>query len=140
MSTLSRNDIKKIEDYWINIKEYKKKLQYREWELLHKHQMPDENIGGGRSNRTSDTTFVKATALVEDRKYQSLRAIVEGIEKLYEELDVDSKTIVDMRYWDNGSNFYEWEEIADNLYISRSKVLRKRNALLDKTADVIGFV
>ena len=140
LSALSRNDIKKIEDYWVEIDEYRKKLQYREWELLHKHRETDENIGGGKSNRTSDTTFVKATALVEDKKYNNLKSIVDGIDRLYRDLDKDSKTIVDMRYWDKENNFFEWEEIADQLFMSRNKVLRKRNALIDKTAEVIGFV
>jgi len=45
-----------------------------------------------------------------------------------------------MRYWDEENNCYEWEEIADRLNMSRSKVLRLRNGLLDDMADKIGWV
>lgn len=140
MSALSRTDIKKLEDYWIKYEEYKKRMQFREWEIMNPHREQDENIGGGKSNRTSDTTFVKAAALVEDKKYNNFKAIVDGIANLYAQLDDDQKKIVDMRYWDKESNCYEWEDIADELFMSRNKVLRKRNLLLDKTAEVTGFV
>lgn len=50
------------------------------------------------------------------------------------------KQIVDLRYWGDRNECYEWEEIADKLYYSRSKVLRKRNNLVDETAARIGWV
>lgn len=37
------------------------------------------------------------------------------MEDLYNELDEDMRTIVDMRYWDT-DGCYEWEDIADKLY------------------------
>ncbi|MET4563525.1 hypothetical protein ABIA69_004745 [Lysinibacillus parviboronicapiens] len=49
MPTLSRSDIQIIERYWIQFDEYKKKLKYREWELLNEH-----NIDGGRLNNISN--------------------------------------------------------------------------------------
>lgn len=42
--------------------------------------------------------------------------------------------IVDMRYWDDVSNCYEWGEIADKLYMSRYKMERKRNTLIYEMA------
>lgn len=139
MSKLSRNDIQKLEDYWINLNEYKKQLQFREWELLNPYKETDTNIGGGRSNNTSDTTGHKAMILVEDTLYQNLKRIVSTIENMYENLDKDQKTIVDMRYRDK-SECYEWQHIADELYMSVQRVLRKRNALVDETARRLGWV
>ena len=135
----SRQDIQKLEDYWINLEEYKKQLKYREWELLNPHQAEDTNIGGGKSNRISNTTEQKALTLSEDKLYQNLKQIVNVIEELYRELDNDSKTIVDMRYWCK-NDFFEWEDIADRLFMSRHKVLRKRNLLINETAKRIGWV
>jgi len=66
MSKLSRHDIQKLEDYWINLNEYKKQLQFREWELLNPYKETDTNIGGGRSNGISNTTGRRATILAED--------------------------------------------------------------------------
>ena len=132
-------DLKKIESYWINIKQLKKDLRYREWELLNPHQEQDTNIGGGKGGNISDTTFQKATALLEDRQYQNLKNIVQTIDSLYEELDDDQKGIVNMRYWDN-NGCWEWEDIAAELYLTRYKVLKKRNAIVDRTVERLGWV
>lgn len=61
------------------------------------------------------------------------------MEDLYSELDEDMRTIIDMRYWDK-EGCYEWEDISDKLYISRHKVLRKRNIFFDKIAERIGGI
>lgn len=139
MPTLSRSDIQIIERYWMEFDDYKKKLKYREWELLNEHIETDTNIGGGRSNKISNPTERKAIILAEDKLYQKLKDIVKTIEEVYSQLDDDLKTIVDMRYWDTEKNCYEWEEIADRLYMSRNKVLRKRNALIDETAKRLAW-
>lgn len=139
MNKLSRLDIQKIEQYWINHQDNKRKLKYREWEILNPFEESDMNTGGGRSNKISMPTENKAILLASDKLYQNLKYIVNTIESMYSELDHDFKTIVDMRYWDT-DGCYEWEDIADRLYISRHKVLRKRNILIDKTADMIGWV
>lgn len=138
MTSLSRSEVQTIEKYWIDYEVYKKKLKYREWELLHPHNEQGELVGG-RSNTISDTTAKKATVLANDAYYQNLKRIINTVEDLYRDLDEDMRTIVDMRYWDK-DGCYEWEDIADKLYISRHKVLRKRNILINKTAERIGWV
>lgn len=55
------------------------------------------------------------------------------MEGLYRELDED------MLYGDK-DGYYEWEDIADKLYMSQHKVLCKRNILIDKTAERLGGV
>lgn len=132
-------EVKKLEDYWKNIEEYKKKMRFREWELLHPHVEEDINMGGGKSNKTSDSTANKAMILAEDEEYQKYKKIVTTIEQLYEELDNDQKTIVQMRYWDK-YGCYEWEDIAAKLFMSRSKVLRRRNVIIDETAKRLNWV
>ncbi len=44
-----------------------------------------------------------------------------------------------MRYFDK-TECYEWQNIADKLYMSTYRVLRKRNALIDETARRLGWV
>lgn len=139
MNKLSRLDIHKIEHYWINHNDNKRQLKYREWELLNPHNELDMNTGGGRSGKISMPTENKAVLLAGDKRYQNLQHIVNTIESMYAKLDHDLKTFVDMRYWDT-DGCYEWENIADKLYMSRHKVLRKRNILIDKTAERIGWV
>lgn len=136
---MNEYDLKKIESYWIDIERLKKDLRYREWELLNPHQEQDTNIGGGRGGNISDTTFQKATTLLEDRQYQNLKATIEVIGKVYANCDEEEKKIIEMRYWDKKEAF-TWEEIADELYMSRSKVLSKRNYIIDKTAEGLGWI
>ncbi|MER2048159.1 MAG: transcriptional regulator [Solibacillus sp.] len=136
---LSRHDIQKLEDYWINLEEYKKQLKYREWELLNPHQVEDTNMGGGRTNRISDTTGNRAIMLAEDDLYKNLQRIINGIEHLYISLNDDEKTIVDMRYRTK-RGYNEWEDIAYELGYSRRKVLKIRDNLIDRTAAEINFV
>lgn len=139
MSKITAAQNKTIEEYWASLDSLKKQLKYREWELLNAYKETDTNIGGGKANRISDTTGNKAILLAEDKNYQHLKNIITNLEHMYKELDHDLKTIVDMRYFDS-EQCYEWEEIADKLYMSRNKVLRKRNILIDKTAQRIGWL
>lgn len=139
MTTLSSIDIKKIEEYWMNHELNKKQLKYREWELLNPFKEQEVNTGISAGG-ISKTTERNALVLVEDKLYQNLKHIILVIDKMYHDLDSDTKTIVEMRYWDKEGNCYEWEEIADKLFMSRHKVLRKRNMLIDETAKRIGWV
>ena len=140
MRKMERLDIQKIESYWINHDENKKRLKYREWELLHSRLNADDLNANLRGNRISNPTEQKAAALTNDELYRNLNKIVQSIEQIYEQLDEDLKTIVNMRYWDKENNCYEWEDIADRLYMSRSKLLRKRNVIINLTAKKIGYV
>ena len=139
MNKLSRLDIQKLEDYWINFSQYKTQLKFREWELLNQYVETDTNQGGGKGNGISNPTERKALVLAEDMLYQNLKRIVGAIDNIYSSLEGDKKTIVDMRYWD-AAGCYEWEDIAEELDISRNKVLRKRNLLIDKTAERLGWL
>ena len=140
MRKMERLDIQKIESYWINHDENKKRLKYREWELLHSRHNADDLNANLRGNRISNPTEQKAAALTNDELYRNLNKIVQSIEQIYEQLDEDLKTIVNMRYWDKENNCYEWEDIADRLYMSRSKLLRKRNVIINLSAKKIGYV
>lgn len=136
---LQEYDIKVLESYWIKEEQMHKRLRYREMELLHEYKESDTNIGGGRSNRIADDTAHKAILLAEDKEYQALQRLTQGLKEVYQRLDDDMKAIIQMRYKDK-DNYYEWGEIADALYISRNKVLRKRRAMLAATAEAVGYV
>lgn len=135
---LSRHDVKKLEDYWINIEDYKTQLRHRERDLLEGWCESDSNIGGGKSQRISDTTGNKASVLADDVMYQNLKRIVHTIESMYETLDDDLKTIVDMKYRSKGEE-YEWSHVADVRFMSVQRILRKRNHLIDETAKRLGW-
>lgn len=141
MRKLNRHDIKKLEEHWINHNENIKRLKYREWELMSKNS-DDENSGGGSNSvrQISKPTEQLAIKLMEDKLHQNLTTITRVVENLYKELDEDTESIVNLRYWCNSRDFMEWEDIAFELGMTRSKVLRMRNSLLDETARLIGYV
>lgn len=139
MTKLEKYDLQKIESYWRDIDHLRQRLKFREWELLEPYREEDTNKGGGKNNIPSDTTAKKAMILVADVEYQNLKRIVTTVEGIYTQLDNDQKKIVQMRYWDK-SDCFEWQEIADELFLSVSKTLRKRNTIIDETARRIGYV
>lgn len=141
MTKLNRHDIKKLEEHWINHKENIKRLKYREWELMSRNS-DDENSGGGSNSvrQVSKPTEQLAVKIMEDKLHQNLTTVIKAIEKLYKESDEVTESIVNMRYWCNSRDFMEWEDIAFELGMTRSKVLRIRNSLLDETAQLIGYV
>lgn len=136
---LNRNDIKKLEEYWQNYKAYKKQLQFRRWELLNPHVSEKEQCET-RAPGISKPTERDAMRLQSDELYSNLERIIKTMETLYENADEDIRKIIEMRYWDENGFCYEWEDIADQLYLSRNKVLRRRNVLLDEMAKRIGWV
>ena len=137
MAKLTRYDIQKLEDYWINLSKYKKELKFREWELLNPHQA-EEQVGS-RSGKISDTTGNRAIILVEDAVYQNLQRIINCIEKLSQELTEDERVIVNLRYREK-TDYFEWEDISQELGYSRRKVLKMRDNIIDRTAEMIGWV
>jgi hypothetical protein len=64
------------------------------------------NTGGGRSGKVSAPRENKAILLLEDKLFQNLQHIVNTIDSMYEKLDHDFKTIVDMCYWDKDGDFF----------------------------------
>lgn len=140
MRKLERHHIKALEDYWINHNQNIKDLKYREWELMSRNS-DDENSGGGSNSvrQISKPTEQLAVRLMEDKLYQNLTTIIKVVENLYKEADVDTRYVVDNRYWCANRDVMEWDDIAYELGYSRSKVLRIRNGLIDETAELIGY-
>ena len=140
MRKLERHHIKALEDYWINHNQNIKDLKYREWELMSRNS-DDENSGGGSNSvrQISKPTEQLAVRLMEDKLYQNLTTIIKVVKNLYKEADVDTRYVVDNRYWCANRDVMEWDDIAYELGYSRSKVLRIRNGLIDETAELIGY-
>lgn len=144
MAKLTVAQSKTIEEYWSDIPSLKRQLKFREWELT-ENKKNDENIGGGRSSKISDTTSQKAILLSEDEKYQHFKKIINAIESVYQNMEKESKLadlkeFVDMRYISKDSNYYDWDDIAYELGMTRSKVYRLRNKVIDLTAEKLGWL
>ncbi|WP_185903598.1 hypothetical protein [Lysinibacillus sphaericus] len=117
MQRLEKYEVEVLENYWTNFEENKKRMYHRESELSQSDANP-----------------------AEDAFIQRYTTITNAIEQIYSELDEDLKTIVEMRYWNPSGVIEDWLIIADRLYMSRSKVLKKSKWLIEKTAARIGWV
>lgn len=108
---LTKIDIELLEGYWLSQKANKKQLKFLE-----------EKCEPDREN------------------YRDwLKRITGAIDELSRTTDEDLKTIIEMRYMKSPEPA-DWEEISDILFMSKSRVLRKRKVLLANTADLIGWV
>lgn len=70
---------------------------------------------------------------------QYMNIIIFSLTQLHPTLDDDLQAIIQMKYF-NKEECNEWEDVADQLGYSRSKTLKKRILLLNKTVQAIGFV
>ncbi|BAK15838.1 hypothetical protein SSIL_1415 [Solibacillus silvestris StLB046] len=136
---LSQAQNKLIEEYWMNIDDYRKKLKFREWELTENKKI-DENIGGGKSNRISDTTANKAILLAEDEQYQNFKRIIQAVDKVYSSSKDELKRFADVRYLSEDSNYIDWDTVADEMRSTKPKMYGMRNQLIDRTARELGWL
>ncbi|WP_239700273.1 transcriptional regulator [Mammaliicoccus sp. D-M17] len=138
MRIIERYDIRKLEDYIINIDQYRKELKMREYELFENHE-PD-NPGGGKSNLPTSTIEIQTVRKLSDNRYVLLSNIVSGVDKLISNAKEDTKDMIRLRYWECPIGCYEWEDIANYFGTSKTSILRRRNSMLLELADYIGYV
>ena len=78
---------------------YEDYIKRREEELLNPYTPQDTNQGGGKSNRTSDTTAVKAITLADDRILQRIKFQYRAVKNTYESADEVTQEIIDEYYF-----------------------------------------
>lgn len=121
MLTIERHDIKKLEDYIERIEQYRKEMKFTHFELL---------------NDTNNET----NSVVMKNEYERLCNIVNGVDQLIDEADNEIIEIIRFRYWECPIGCYEWQDIADYFGISKTSILRKRDAIIRRLATLIGYV
>lgn len=144
MSKLSVAQSKTIEEYWSDIPSLKQQLRFREWELT-ENKTTDENIGGSKGNRISDTTGDKAILLAGDERYQNLKKNVEAIEYVIKKVSEDKKQrllreFMEMKYISKESSYMDWDDVAIELGITKAKAYKLRNKLIDMAAEKLGWL
>lgn len=118
---------------------YEEYIKRREEELLNPYTPQDTNQGGGKSNRTSDTTAVKAITLADDRILQRLKFQHQAVKRTYESVDETTQDIIE-EYYFKQPRTKTWDGIALQVRWSRRTCLNIRNAFFDRLADELGFV
>ena len=138
MQTLERYDIKKLEGYIKNIKQHRKELRFRGYELLENHD--PENLGASKGNSVSNPIEMETLKKMGDRKYSNLDNIVSSVEKLIATVDDDALKMMKLKYWNEQGSYLTWDDIADEFLMSRTAVTNRRNKWLRMLADFMDYV
>ena len=117
---------------------YEGYINRREEELLNPYTPTDTNIGGGKSNRTSDTTAVKAITLADDRILQRIRFQYRVVKRTYDSADEDTQEII-KEYYFKQPRTKTWDGIALQVHTSKRSCFRIRKAFFSKLADELGL-
>lgn len=138
MSKLRKPTFQHIESELYYFHESKRELSRLRQEIIYNKSSYDENIGGGRGNLPSDPTGSVATALVTSRKVQTLESIVNAIETVYEQIDDNYKTLIQLKYWTKPQTL-TWEGIAQELKVGRMTAFRWRKEIVYAIAELLGW-
>lgn len=130
---------KQIEIILQEYPKYEDYIKRREEELLNPYRPQDTNIGGGKTNRTSDITAVKAITLADDRVLQRIKFQYRAVKNTYNQADDITQEII-REYYFKQPRTKTWDGIALQVHWSRRKCLNIRNAFFDRLADELGFV
>ena len=129
---------KQIEIILQEYPKYEDYIKRREEELLNPYTPQDTNQGGGKSNRTSDTTAVKAITLADDRILQRIRFQHRVVKRTYEQADEITQEIIE-EYYFKQPRTKTWDGIALQVHTSKRSCFRIRKAFFGKLADELGF-
>lgn len=89
--------------------------------------------GGGISKPTENTVIKLST----DVPLKNLELFKETVETFIDKLTEEQRGIFEMRW---GQACLDWEEIAEQLFISNATVYRKRNNILETYARTKGIL
>ena len=117
---------------------YEEYIQRREEELLNPYTPQDTNQGGGKSNRTSDTTAIKAITLADDRILKRIRFQHQAVKCTYEQADEITQEIIE-EYYFKQPRTKTWDGIALQVHTSKRSCFRIRKAFFSKLADELGL-
>lgn len=134
---LSKNDLWWLEDKFNRYGQIDKEIAIRKEEL--KIKQPDENIGGGKTNKTSSPTENQVMKEQLDPYISSRLKWKKAIDKIYNNCTEDEQKILRLKFWNN-TNYHSWTNIADMCYISKTKVYEMRYSILQRFAKEIGYI
>ena len=117
---------------------YEDYIKRREEELLNPYVPQDTNQGGGKANRTSDTTAVKAITLADDRILQRIKFQHQAVKRTYESADEITQDIIE-EYYFKQPRTKTWDGIALQVNSSKRTCFRIRKAFFSKLADELGL-
>ena len=116
-----------------------KYIQDRRRDLMYPHdEHPDKNIGGGRSNISSNPTENLAITISDDRQIAALEKNREVITDCLERVDEDTQIIIGELYLKKHPTL-TLTGIAEAIHSSRSSLSRKRTDFFEMVKNEMGW-
>lgn len=122
------------------LKDYRRTDTYirqREEELMYPYQAyQDENIGGGRSGQTSDTTARMAITIADDRRLSNLEKNRNTVDACLNDTDEVTKDLIYQMYI---TNEYSVIRASQEINITDRHARRLHSKFVEKVADELGL-
>lgn len=134
---LNKNDLWWLEDKFNRYNQLDKEIAIRKEELRIKR--PDDNIGGGKVNTPSSPVENQVIKEMSDQYIANRTKWKKGIDEVYEECTEEEKKILNLKFFNN-TNYYSWTNVANECYMSRSKIYEVRYSILQEFAKKIGYI
>lgn len=132
---LSRYDLGYYERLFMDYPRYSTLIVKRRAELSIREV--DENIGGGKSNVMGKPVENLAVRYLSDKKLIFLQNVQEAIQDTLEELDGNTRKIIELRYFNNDE--YTWKQVAKLFNYSPAQIYRIRYRVLETFANRAGL-
>jgi RinA family phage transcriptional activator len=140
--TIKKITFKHAESEWYNYHNTLKEIANLREEIMNpfKENREDVNIvkGANSVKQPGDPTQRIATRLSTNRQLRYLEEIAKSIEDVYNALPNEYKKLVQLRYWRKGTKL-TWDQIADELHVSKRQAIRWRDDIIQATIEVLGW-
>jgi len=113
-------------------------IMQRRLELKYPIGQVDENIGGSSAGRVSNPTERTIMTINSDKRLTQLEKTKEAIEKVLDTLDVNSYSLVELRYWTKPQT-RTWIGIAKEIGYSERQCYNVRDLIIDNIGKELGM-
>lgn len=135
---MNNGTFKFIEQTLIDYNDIDKHIEQRVKALRYPVIHTDENIGGGRSNLTSNPTERLAITLADDLMLSNLRNIKQIVEVVLDDLEPRARDVIELYYMEKPRQL-TWAGVAMETDYSSSQCRRIRNLVFEEIAKKLGL-
>lgn len=135
---MNNGTFKFIEQTLIDFKQMDKHIEKRIEAIKYPVVHTDENIGGGKSNVTSNPTERLAITLADDLMLSNLRNIKQNVEVVLDSLEPEARKVIEL-YYINQPRKYTWVGVAQESNYSERQCRNIRNGVFKEIAKRLGL-
>lgn len=113
-------------------------IMTRKLELKYPIGQVDENIGGSSAGGVSNPTERAVITMDADKRLHQLEKVKKAIDKVLDTLDVNSLSLVELRYWTKPQT-RTWVGIAREIGYSERNCYNVRDLIIESIAVELGM-